>query len=400
MKKKIAFFMAVVMLVPTLLAGCVSADKLAERRAQTDEISNQAVQYMRDKYNRGFKVKKCELAIGDEYEGDFFVTFTNDVHAFYDADEQMFYDDRQTSVINEAIFNDIWMPMVKRMNLVYDNIGDWSQDFNLIYRFNKGGEEFKYCMYHDYYSGAVQKFTYNHYISVSTENLILVSDNPPLNSLSNILSDCMTTYFKGKHNNVRFYIVSTAYHKSINFDADSVDETVDGCSHLLGFQSNKVDLTKHKFVKVNGVEGLYAMLCSKNGYAFADGDITLEPVSNSDVTSKAILDNMNNKDMNLLDKYVTKKRSVNFENPIYKVKFSPNVIAQHYDDYTLAFVMKDSDEDITEYADIKERQRSFYGYNMDGDFYNATCLTSPNSRSVKFSYGKKDDVYFWFGTQS
>lgn len=122
MKKKIAFFMAVVMLVPTLLAGCVSADKLAERRAQTDEISNQAVQYMRDKYNRGFKVKKCELAIGDEYEGDFFVTFTNDVHAFYDADEQMFYDDRQTSVINEAIFNDIWMPMVKRMNLVYDNI--------------------------------------------------------------------------------------------------------------------------------------------------------------------------------------------------------------------------------------------------------------------------------------
>ena len=64
--------------------------------------------------------------------------------------------------------------------------------------------------------------------------------------------------------------------------------------------------------------------------------------------------------------------------------------------------MKDSDEDITEYAPLKERQRSFYAYNMNGDFYNATCLCSPNSRAVPFTFGKKDKdaVYFWFGTQS
>ncbi|MBQ1555969.1 MAG: hypothetical protein IIZ68_11050 [Clostridia bacterium] len=401
-KRSLVFLAAAALLLPMVLSGCVSADKLAERRARTDEIRAQAVTYMREKYNRGFQVKKCEFAVGDEYENDLFVTFTNDVHAFYDADEEKFYDDRQSPVINEALFNNVWMPMIKRMDVVYDNVGDWSQDFNLIYRFDKGGEEYKYSMYHDYYSGDAKKFAYNHYLSVSTENLILVSDNPPLKSLTNVLDDCMTTYFKGTRNDVRFYIVKTAYHKSANFDADTIDETVDGCSHLMSFRSDRVDLTKHQFVKVKGVEGLYAMICSKNAYAFADGDIELEPVSNSDAVSKSILENMDTKDMNLMDKYVTKKRSVNFENPVYQVKFSPNVAAQNYDEYKLAFVMKDSDEDITEYAPLKERQRSFYAYNMNGDFYNATCLCSPNSRAVPFTFGKKDKdaVYFWFGTQS
>ncbi len=399
MKKKIALFVAIMLLLPTVLSGCVSADELAERRAKTDEIGKQAEEYMRGKYNRGFKVKKCEFAVGDEYEGDFFITFNNDVHAFYNGDEEKFYDDRQTSVLNDDLYNDVWMPLIKDINLVYDNIGNWSQDFNLVYRYTRGGEEFKYCMYHDYYYGGAQRFAMNNYISVTTENLILVSDMPQTSSIRGKINECMTTYFKGKNNDVKFYIVNSAYHKSYNFDPATVDETVDGCLTLISYR-DKIGTTNHQFVPVDGVEGLYAMICGDNGYTFKKGDIALTPVSNSDATAEAIRKNMDGKDMNLVDKYVTKKRSINFEQPIYQVELSYNAKSQNYDEYTLAFVMKDSDEEITEYADIKERERSFFGYNMDGDFYNATCLTSPNSRSVKFTYGKKDNAYFWFGTQS
>ena len=107
---------------------------------------------------------------------------------------------------------------------------------------------------------------------------------------------------------------------------------------------------------------------------------------------------MNGKNMNLVDKYVTKKRSVEFET-IYQVSFSDRIAKRDYASYTLAFVMKDSDEEITEYADVKERERSFFAFNLNGEDYNATCLCSPNSRSTKFTYNKGDEVYVWFGTQ-
>ena len=85
------------LLLPTLLTGCVSADKIAQQRAKTDEISKRAEEYMLKKYRRGFKVKKCVFAEGEQYEGDFFITFTNDLFGYYDSDEDKFYDTRQAS---------------------------------------------------------------------------------------------------------------------------------------------------------------------------------------------------------------------------------------------------------------------------------------------------------------
>lgn len=396
MKKRFALFAALLMLLPTVLSGCVSADELAARRERTDEISKMAKEYMLEKYNRGFNVKKCEMAKGDEYEGDFFVTFNNDIHAFYKSDEEKFYDDRQTSVLNDDIYNDIWMPMVDSLNLTFDNIGSWSQDFNLVYQYNKGGEIFKYCMYHDYYYGDSKNFTQNHYVSVTSENLILVSDNPSYSIVSGKIRDVVDTYFHGK-NDLSFYIVTTDYHSSANFDPAKVDETVDGC--IVGLHFGETNgTTKHQFIPVNGTEGLYAMLCSDDAFVFEKGDITLEPVSNSDLTAKKIQDDMNNKELGIVDKYITKKRSIDFQE-LYTVKFSNRIINHSIKNYTLAFVMKDSDEDITEYADIKERERSFFAYTIGGDDFNATCLCSQNSRSTKFSYPADSETYFWFGTQ-
>lgn len=397
MKKRFVFFLAVLMLVPTILSGCVSADELAERRRQTDEMSEKAKAYMLEKYNRGFNVKKCELAKGDEYEGDFFITFNNDIHAYYNTEEEQFYDDRQTSILNDDIYNDIWTPMIDSLNLTFDNIGSWSQDFNLVYRYNKGGEEFKFCMYHDYYYGDAKNFCKTHYVSVTSENLILVSDNPSYSIAFGKIRDCVDEYFKAPNNDLKFYIVTTACHGRSDFDPAKVDETMDGCIVGLYFGETK-GITKHQFIPVKGVEGLYAMLCSDDAFVFDKGEITLEPVSNSDLTAKKIQKDMDSRELGIVDKYITKKRSIEFEQ-IYTVKFSDRVIDHKIKNYTLAFVMKDSDEDITEYADIKERERSFFAYTIGGSDFNATCLCSQNSRSTKFTFPADSETYFWFGTQ-
>lgn len=396
MKRKLALFAAIIMLIPTLLSGCVSADELAARREKIDEITDMAKEYMLNKYNRGFNVKKCEMAKGEEYEGDFFITFNNGIHAFYNSDEEKFYDDRQTTVLNDAIYNDIWMPLIDDINLVFDNVGSWSQDFNLVYKYNKGSDEYKYCMYHDYYYGDAKNFASNHYVSISSENLILVSDNPSYSQIFSKIRNCIDTYFKGK-NDVKFYIVTSNCHSSSNFDAAKVDETMDGCIVALTFNETK-NIIKHQFVKVNGVDGLYAMLCSNDSFTFEKGDISVEPVSNSDVTSQKILSDMNSKELGLVDKYITKKRSIEFEQ-IYTVKFSDRVTNHGIKDYTLAFVMKDNEDEIAEYANINERERSFFGYTVGGDEFNAVCLCSQNSRSNKFSFPANSETYFWYGTQ-
>lgn len=396
-KKMMVMLSAAALLLPMVLTGCMSADKLAQRKQKTDEISKLAEAYMLEKYNRGFSVKRCEFASGDKYEGDFFITFSNGLHGFYDADEDLFYDDRQAEKLNEDIYKEVFLPMIGQLNLTYDNVGTWSQVFNLKYETNRGGELKQYSMYHDYYSGDANYFCKSHKISVTSQNLILISDKTNnLNVHYDTLAEWVHKYFRGQsEGDMRFYVVTSELHGDRSFAAEQVDETVNGC--LAGFRFAEVNsFTRHKFAKVQ--DGLYAMLCSDDGVTLGEGDITLTPVSDSDAVSKKILDSMNSKNMNLVDKYVTKKRSIEFET-IYQVAFSDEIAKRRYENYTLAFAMKDSEEEIAEYADVKERERSFFGYNLNGEDYNATCLCSQNSRSAKFTYHKDDEVYVWFGTQ-
>lgn len=393
-----AMLSAVLLLLPTVLSGCVSADELAKRRQKTNEISKLAEEYMLEKYNRGFNVKKCEYASGDKYEGDFFITFNNGIHGFYDADEDLFYDDRQAEKLNDDVYKGVFLPMLQELNLTYDNVGTWSQVFNMKYETNRGGELKQYSMYHDYYDGGSAKYyCRSHEIEVTSQNLILISDKTnDLNEHYKTLDEWVRKYFRGqRQGDMRFYVVTSDLHGSRSFKPEQVDETMDGCLACFRFAETN-SFTRHKFAKVE--DGLYAMLCSDDGVMLEDGDVILTPVSNSDAVSQKILDSMNSKNMNLVDKYVTKKRSVQFEN-IYQVKFSEEIAKYSYDAYTLAFVMKDSDEEITEYAEMQERERSFFAYNLNGEDYNATCLCSPNSRSTKFTYNKGDEVYVWFGTQ-
>ena len=394
-----AMLSAVLLLLPTMLSGCMSADELAKRKQKTDEIGKLAEEYMLEKYNRGFNVKKCEYASGDQYEGDFFITFNNGIHGFYDADEDLFYDDRQVEKLNEDIYKAVFLPMIEELNITYDNVGTWSQVFNMKYEANRGGELKQYSMYHDYYNGGdARYFCKSHKLRVTSQNLILISDKPgAVDTYYNSLAQSVHSYFKGQSNgDLKFYVVTSNLHGSRSFDPEKVDETMDGCLACLRFNEKNI-LTRHQFVKA--AEGLYAMLCSDDGVTLEEeSDITLTPVSDSDAVSKKILDSMNGKNMNLVDKYVTKKRSVEFETS-YQVSVSDRIAKRNYASYTLAFVMKDSDEEITEYADVKERERSFFAFNLNGEDYNATCLCSPNSRSTKFTYNKGDEVYVWFGTQ-
>ena len=65
--KKAALLLAAAMLFPMFAAGCESAQNIIKQRERADEVSKLAEAYMQEKYNRGFKVSKCEAAAGGGY---------------------------------------------------------------------------------------------------------------------------------------------------------------------------------------------------------------------------------------------------------------------------------------------------------------------------------------------
>ena len=127
--KRTALLLAATMLLPIFAVGCESAHDIIKKRERADEVGKLCETYMQEKYNRGFSLNKCEAAEGDEYEGDYFISFNEGVHAFYDSSEDMFYDDRQSQSINELIMSDIWHPMFDEIKVPYNR----SQVFSVRY---------------------------------------------------------------------------------------------------------------------------------------------------------------------------------------------------------------------------------------------------------------------------
>ena len=66
MIKKAALLLSAVMLFPMFAVGCESAQEIIKKRERADEVTKLAEEYMQEKYNRGFKVNKCEEAEGEE----------------------------------------------------------------------------------------------------------------------------------------------------------------------------------------------------------------------------------------------------------------------------------------------------------------------------------------------
>lgn len=396
--KKAAMVLAAAMLLPMFAVGCQSAQDIIKQRERADEVSKLAEAYMQEKYSRGFKVIKCEAAEGEEYEGDFLISFNGGIHAFYDSEDEMFYDDRQSDTINELIMRDMWKPMFDKLNVVYDNLNDLTQTFNMVYRVERGGNVTKYSMYHDVYDITPQYFAVHSELFVSSDNIIFLCENrQECVTLFNKLKADIGTYFKGQQKgDLNIYAVTNDFHSKLDFDPAAIDETTDGViAHIHFGNKNYCAITDF----VNVTDGLYGKICHLDGVGLDDGFIILNPVDNFEAVKSSIVENMDSKDMGLIDKYTGKKRDIDFGNEIYKVEISEKVNQTDWEDVTLAFVMKDSNEPIEEYAEINEKERSFFGYNMNGKEFNATCLCSPNSRSVMFDYKVGDDVYFWFGSQ-
>lgn len=398
--RRISLLLAAATLIPAFAVGCMSAEEIARRQEITDSVSKKAEEYMQAKYNRAFYVKKTEFADGEDRKDDLLLTFNGSVHAYYDTDKDMFYDDRQSETINAELLRDIWLPMIYDLDVPTEGIGDWSQTFNVVYTKTSGSKVTRYSMYHEYYSSTAKHYATQNRLSVVSDNLILVIDQAKkCRPLYEKLSQTVTRYFKDKDNNdVNFYAVTQELHDRKGFSVEDVDETMDGCLARMHFGGEANYCSAHRWAKVT--DGLYVMICCKGNVTLNDGDISLVPVEDYETVSKSILTNMDEKEKSAVDKYVTKKRSIDFENTIYKLEISNKVNHRNWKNVTFAFVMKDSADPITEYASINEKSHSFFAYDMNGSEYNATCLCSPVSRSVMFSYSLDSEVYFWFGSQS
>ena len=396
--KRTALLLAATMLLPIFAVGCESAHDIIKKRERADEVGKLCETYMQEKYNRGFSLNKCEAAEGDEYEGDYFISFNEGVHAFYDSSEDMFYDDRQSQSINELIMSDIWHPMFDEIKVPYDGISDDSQTFNMVYRVEHGNKVTKYSMYHDEFKGTTEYFAVRSNLFVSSENFVLVSDDrSKCKKLYEKITATIRTYFRGQEKgDLNFYAVTGDLHSKLDFEADKIDETTEGVTAHIHFGKNNY-CAYSGFAKVT--DGLYGRICHFDNHSMSERDIALTPVDDFEAVKKNIVESMDNQEIGLIDKYTGKKRDIDFGDAIYKVEITAKINQTAWEEVSLAFAMKDSDEPIGEYAEMNEQERSFFAYNMNGKEFNATCLCSPNSRSVIFDYKVGDEVYFWFGSQ-
>ena len=396
--KRLALLLTAALLLPMAASGCQSAQDIIKQRERADEVSKQAEAYMLEKYNRGFTVGKCEAAAGDEYEGDYLITFNGGIHAFYDSDEELFYDDRQSASINEQIMREIWLPMFEDFHVLYDNLTDQSQTFNMVYYEKRGGTETKYSMYHELYEVSAKYYGVHSKLFVNTENIIILpgSQKECMDVYARI-NETIEAYFKGqKKGDLNLYAVTSELHSKRDFSPAEVDETTQGCMAHIHFGAKRYCATP-KFVKVT--DGLYGTVCCLHNMSFYNELIELVPVENSENVKKSIVEKMDSQEIGLIDKYTGKKRDIDFGDAIYTVRITKKINQSAWKDVTLAFMMKDSDDPIESYAEMNEQERGFFAYNMNGKEFNATCLCSPNSRSVMFHYNVGDEVYFWFGSQ-
>ena len=253
LKKKTALLLAAALLLPVFAVGCQSAQEIIKNRERADEIGKRAESYMQEKYSRGFKVKKCEAAEGDEYKGDYLISFNSGVHAFYDSEEDIFYDDRQSQPINEGIMREIWMPLFDSLGVLTENLNDSSQTFNLVYRFTRGGKETKYSMYHEYFETSPAYYAVHSKLSVTSDNIILLEDNPGMcKTYFETINSKISLYFRGQseRGKLNIYGVSNALHERKDYDPNNIDETTDGCVAHIFFGAKKY-CSYNKFIKVN-----------------------------------------------------------------------------------------------------------------------------------------------------
>ena len=395
--KRTAVLLAAAMLLPVFAVGCESAQDIIKKRERADEVAKLAETYMQEKYSRGFKVKKCEAAEGEAYEGDFFISFSSGVHAFYDAETDLFYDDRQSEAINEGIMREIWMPLFESLGVLNENLSDSSQTFNMVYCLKRGATETKYSMYHEYFDTTPEYFAVHSKLSVSSDNIILLEDQAGrCKTYYEQISKQIGLYFRGQEKgDLNIYGVSNELHERLDYDPNKIDETTEGCVAHMHFGKTKY-CAYNRFIKMT--DNLYGSICHLNGITIPSGSLNLIPVEDTEATKKSIIENMDSKEMSLLDKYVSKKRQINVDEAIYKLEIT-DVNQSFLEEMTVAFRIRESEQPVAEYAEIDESKYGFFVYNMNGSEYNATCLCSPNSRSVMFTYKPGDEVYFWFGSQ-
>lgn len=384
MKKRIAILLALVMVTPIVLTGCMTAEEQAAQREELDKIGKLAEEYMIDKYDRLFNVKKSEYAVGDEYKGNFFITFTDSTHAYYDADEEIFYDDRQADAIVEDIYSELWMPMIKQLGGC-DAITQDTQNFCVKYKYRSGSGTNMCSLFHEYYYDNIKSYANKEGLSIISKSLYFVADDvQTCNKDYDYISEYVKKYFKNQsEGDFRVFVVSDEYHSSSEFDIASLDVANDGCIAEMRFGDIN-GITLHEYIEVE--DGLYAMLCNYDSNVLEDGDVKLVQVSDSDVAEQKILNKIDENAEGVIS-FFTRTRNLSRETPIYRLEFSERIAEMLENGVTIAFAIKDGD---------KSDKYGFMAYDMNGESYNTELICNNSAQVGSVKINSDTDWYFWF----
>lgn len=393
MKKRIAVITALMLILPTVLTGCLTAEEQVAQREELSKIGKLAEKYMIDKYDRLFNVKKCEYANTD----DFFITFTDSNHAYYDSDEEKFYDDRQSDAIIEDIYHELWNPMIENLGGC-DGISKDTQSFGLEYTGRRGGNATRYNFFHEFYYDNIKAYANKEALSVRSGSLYIAADNANgCKKTYDYISEYLKKYFKNQNDSdLSVFVVSNEYRSSPSFKGDALDVANDGLIAELRF--GKVNgITVQQYIKVEG--DLYAMLCNYDSNVLENGDVRLVEVSDSDAAEEKIVANIEKNTDGIMDK-IFKTSGLSRETPIYRLEFSERIADMLSGGVTIAFVMKkDNTPNYSSSNDAQSSKYGFYAYDMTEDTAYTKLLCKYDGVTEKIKINSDSDQYFWFSNK-
>ena len=270
-KKTLAVAIAVVAAL-IVLTGCVTKEEKQKLR-KTESL---AEQYLEDKYSEDFKLSDSGYHMASSVfsyaTSNMWFEFTDGTTVYYDAEgengEPIFYDDKQSEEISNAIIDEVLSPLFDEMGDVRIGVSD--KRIESAFKFGNYYKE--YSFYHEYYDGDIKSYLSKEETVVSSaETIYLVCNEDAWQASFQTYKLQRAKYYSVKGYSNILAVTEEGYRNKVsNYYEDGA------FAELRWYDDAKIDLYVQKYIEA--AENIYICADDDEGFTLEDGDIVFVSV--------------------------------------------------------------------------------------------------------------------------
>lgn len=410
MKRNKLFKITIILILIISISGCKLGKKEQDNK---NKITEDAIKYIEKKYNKDFKVNRSGYVMTNStlfptYSDDVEIELTDGTKILYSAENNKFYDDYQAEKISKALIEEIWNPMLVKLE-PYKLSYEVKPAFNL---YNKEG--LTGTFFHEHYNGNIENFIKNEKLSVDIGHYdeydnwiesyiyIISEDKDSWQERFNTVENTIKTYFKGQNDSSLQLIALTSnlYEEVKPEGYYDIKINMDGC----WAKGNNKNLYLQKYIKVS--DGIY-ITSSESNFNLEEGDITLKEVMTGEELQN-IMDVVAKEKAGLdehYQKYEKNKYKINYLTPVYEFVFSER-IQKKYEEYGSDAFMSVYIKFIPEELNISDNNNLYaypIRYGKIDNYYN-DIVSQGNKKEagteMLYIFKKDHKDYYWIGTQT